>query len=75
MSRRTDALAVHSDLWQAPAVPPRWVVRHVREGEVLVFDRELNIPVDVDDAALVEVVRRMREAGAPESHDYPGRPC
>ncbi|MFE5632648.1 hypothetical protein [Streptomyces sp. NPDC056543] len=75
MSRRTETPAVHSYLWQVPTVPPRWVVWHVREGEVLVFDRELNIPVDVEDAALAEVVRRMREAGAPVSHDYPGRPC
>ncbi|MEU7005507.1 hypothetical protein [Streptomyces sp. NPDC046332] len=75
MSGPTDPLAGHSVLWQAPAAPPRWVVWRVREDEVMVFDRELNIPVDVDDTALPEVVRRMREAGAPESDDYPGRPC
>ncbi|WP_406864824.1 hypothetical protein ABZO31_32020 [Streptomyces sp. HUAS MG47] len=41
----------------------------------MVFDREFNIPVDVDDAVLGEVLRRMREAGAPETDGYPGRPC
>ncbi|MFD7325303.1 hypothetical protein ACFV9D_30105 [Streptomyces sp. NPDC059875] len=75
MSGPTDPLDHLSALWQAPAVPPRWVVWRASEGEVVVFDREFNIPVDVGGAALEEVVRRMREAGAPESDDYPGRPC
>ncbi|MCX5386282.1 hypothetical protein [Streptomyces sp. NBC_00083] len=55
--------------------------------ESVVFDRELNIPFDiadiadasgagdVDDVVLGEVIRRMREAGAPETDAYPGRPC
>ncbi|MCT4351672.1 hypothetical protein M5362_00810 [Streptomyces sp. Je 1-79] len=75
MSASTDPLTRLSALWQAPEAPPRWVVWHASEGEVMVFDRELNIPADVDDASLAEVVRRMRAAGAPESDDYPGRPC
>ncbi|MFI2345849.1 hypothetical protein ACH492_02050 [Streptomyces sp. NPDC019443] len=75
MSERTDLPDHHSALWQAPATPPRWVIWHASEDEVLVFDREFNIPVAVDDAALEEVLRRMRGAGAPESDDYPGRPC
>ncbi|MFJ7203729.1 hypothetical protein ACIQWR_09385 [Streptomyces sp. NPDC098789] len=64
-----------SPLWEAPAVPPRWVIWHAGRGESMVFDRYFNIPVDVDDAVLGEVLRRMREAGAPESDTYPGRAC
>ncbi|MGW6566792.1 hypothetical protein [Streptomyces sp. NPDC054975] len=75
MSGPTDPLERHAALWQAPVGPSRWVIWRTGEGEVLVFDRELNIPVDVEDADLPEVLRRMREAGAPESDDYPGRPC
>lgn len=41
----------------------------------MVFDRELNLPVDIDDHVLDEVLRRMRAAGVPESDAYPGRPC
>ncbi|WP_411103453.1 hypothetical protein [Streptomyces sp. cmx-4-9] len=62
-------------LWQEPELPPRWVIWRAGEDEVMVFDRAYNIPVDVDGAALEEVLRRMREAGAPESADYPGRAC
>lgn len=87
MEARTDACTdvhAHSEanalerllpLWQAPEFPPRWVIWRAGEHEVMVFDREYNVPVDVDDAALGEVLRRMRAAGAPESADYPGRAC
>ncbi|MFF8606767.1 hypothetical protein ACF06X_12580 [Streptomyces sp. NPDC015346] len=75
MSERTISLDHHSDLWQAPSTPPRWVIWHAGEGEVMVFDREFNIPAEVDDESLEEVLRRMRRAGAPEGDDYPGRPC
>ncbi|WP_306338439.1 hypothetical protein [Streptomyces sp. KL118A] len=44
-------------------------------GETLVFDRRINCPADVGDEALPEVLRRMREAGVPETDAYPGRPC
>ncbi|MGW1933138.1 hypothetical protein [Streptomyces sp. NPDC001919] len=45
------------------------------EPDTMVFDRELNLPVDIDDHVLDEVLRRMRAAGVPESDAYPGRPC
>ncbi|OKJ63944.1 hypothetical protein [Streptomyces sp. CB02261] len=61
-------------LWGAPASPPRWVIWHP-DADTMVFDRRLNLPVPIDDASLAEVLRRMREAGAPESTDYPGRAC
>ncbi|MER5966000.1 hypothetical protein [Streptomyces sp. NPDC002057] len=61
-------------LWDAPASPPRWVIWHP-DTDTMVFDRELNLPVHVDDASLDEVLRRMREAGVPESDEYPGRAC
>ncbi|MFI1415242.1 hypothetical protein ACH4Y0_35730 [Streptomyces sp. NPDC020707] len=45
-------------------------------GDVLVFDRDTNCPVDIDDGPTRgEVLRRMREAGVPEGDEYPGRPC
>ncbi|KOX29819.1 MULTISPECIES: hypothetical protein [unclassified Streptomyces] len=75
MSTPPDPLDRLSALWQPPARSPRWVVWHVGGAEVLVFDREFNIPADVPDADLPEVVRRMRRAGAPEYDDYPGRRC
>ncbi|MFF7177662.1 hypothetical protein [Streptomyces sp. NPDC008121] len=64
-----------SPLWQTPVAPPRWVIWHAGQGDVMVFDREDNIPHDVDDADLAEVLRRMRGAGVPEFDDYPGRRC
>ncbi|MFF8535038.1 hypothetical protein ACN6K9_004647 [Streptomyces sp. SAS_267] len=43
---------------------------------VTVFDRDLNGPLLLDDeSALGEMLRVMREAGVPESDEYPGRPC
>ncbi|MFI8370727.1 hypothetical protein [Streptomyces sp. NPDC085466] len=62
-------------LWQAPATPPRWVIWRMGGDESMVFDRESNLPVDVDDRFLPDVLRRMRTAGAPETDDYPGGPC
>ncbi|MFG2620765.1 hypothetical protein ACGFXC_24445 [Streptomyces sp. NPDC048507] len=75
MSTRTTVLERFAPLWEASDSMPRWVIWHTGDGEPLVFDREFNMPFDVDDAALAEVLRRMREAGIPESADYPGRPC
>lgn len=75
MNGRTDHQERYSSLWQTPAHPPRWVIWHAGPDEPIVFDREYNIPVDVEDAALGETLRRMRAAGAPESEDYPGRAC
>ncbi|MFE3682461.1 hypothetical protein ACFXPM_04370 [Streptomyces sp. NPDC059095] len=79
MSSRTDTLERLAPLWAEPSASTRWVIWHRGAGEPLVFDREFNMPVDVeldvDEAVLREVVRRMRAAGAPETDAYPGRPC
>ncbi|MFE4858731.1 hypothetical protein [Streptomyces sp. NPDC056670] len=75
MNGRTDTLERLSPLWDGAAVPVRWVIWHRDADESIVFDREFNIPFDVDDAVLGEVIRRMREAGTPETDAYPGRPC
>ncbi|MEU6166974.1 hypothetical protein [Streptomyces tanashiensis] len=75
MNAQRDALSRFSPLWEAPATPPRWVIWKLGAGESLAFDREFNVPYDVDDALLGEVLRRLREAGIPESDAYPGRPC
>ncbi|MCY0929662.1 hypothetical protein OTB20_26400 [Streptomyces sp. H27-H1] len=75
MSSQTNVLDRLSPLWESTTVPPRWVIWHAAADESFVFDREFNIPVDVDDAVLGEVLCRMREVGAPESAAYPGRPC
>jgi hypothetical protein len=64
-----------SPLWEDEAAQARWVIWHAGAGESLVFDLEFNMPFDVDDAVLGEVLRRMREAGTPETDVYPGRPC
>ncbi|MBV1941399.1 hypothetical protein KUF83_33280 [Streptomyces sp. BV286] len=75
MSTRTDAAEPYAHLWRGPAYPHRWVLWDTA-GDVLVFDRDGNCPVDIDDDVVrCEVLRRMREAGVPESDDYPGRPC
>ncbi|MFJ6575285.1 hypothetical protein ACWEPZ_09120 [Streptomyces sp. NPDC004288] len=75
MSTPTDALERFAPLWETPADSPRWVIWRAGPGDSLVFDREFNVPYDVDDAVLGEVLRRMREAGLPETDAYPGRPC
>lgn len=75
MSTRTDDLDRYTYLWQGPQYPPRWVIWHTA-ADVMVFDRDINCPVYIDDEpTLREVLRRMRAAGAPESEEYPGRPC
>ncbi|MCX4985270.1 hypothetical protein [Streptomyces sp. NBC_00572] len=74
MSGGEHGLAAFAALWEVPASPPRWVIWHP-DADTMVFDRELNLPVHVDDASLDEVLRRMREAGVPESEEYPGRAC
>lgn len=73
---KTDALERYAHLWRSPSAPHQWVIWHTAQ-ETMVFDREINCPVDVDveDAAWREVLRNMREAGVPESDEYPGRPC
>ncbi|MFD9613519.1 hypothetical protein ACFWWS_29605 [Streptomyces sp. NPDC059083] len=75
MSTPTDALERFAPLREPPADSPRWVIWRAGQGDSLVFDREFNVPYDVDDAVLGEVLRRMREAGLPETDAYPGRPC
>ncbi|MFE2477894.1 hypothetical protein [Streptomyces sp. NPDC059389] len=75
MNSRMDGLERFAPLWEEPTVPARWVIWHMGGGESVVFDREFNIPFDVDEAVLGEVLRRMRAAGIPETGAYPGRPC
>lgn len=72
MSERTEARERWAGLWQTPAA--RWVIWNTG-GTSMVFDRELNMPAEVADSDLREVLRRMREAGAPEDDEYPGRAC
>ncbi|MFH8574984.1 hypothetical protein OHB11_03980 [Streptomyces zaomyceticus] len=74
MSTGENHLDTFAPLWDAPASPPRWVIWRP-DADTMVFDRELNLPVHVDDASLGEVLRRMREAGVPEGAEYPGRAC
>ncbi|MEV0219631.1 hypothetical protein [Streptomyces sp. NPDC050704] len=72
---RTDGVERYASLWERSPRPHRWVIWDV-PGDVLVFDRDVNCLVDIDDEAVRrEVLRRMREAGVPEGDDYPGRPC
>ncbi|MFJ3882556.1 hypothetical protein ACIPW5_34560 [Streptomyces sp. NPDC090077] len=75
MTTQTNVLERFSPLWEASDTPPRWVIWHTGDGESLVFDREFNMPFEVDDQVAGEVMRRMRAAGIPEGDDYPGRPC
>ncbi|MFB7943082.1 hypothetical protein ACFWIN_38180 [Streptomyces sp. NPDC127049] len=75
MSDRGNVPERFAALWETPTAPPRWVIWHTGADETMVFDRHANLPVDVDDRLLPEVLRRMRTAGAPETDDYPGGPC
>lgn len=75
MSTKAEGIERYAHLWQASSCPHQWVIWNTA-AETMVFDRQINCPVDIDgDANLREVLRRMREAGVPESYDYPGRPC
>ncbi|MFD9503318.1 hypothetical protein [Streptomyces sp. NPDC060035] len=74
MSERPDGPGRRTNLWQTPAAPDRWVIWNTG-GESMVFDKELNIPAEVSDADLRDVLRSMRAAGVPEDDEYPGRPC
>ncbi|MFD9225514.1 hypothetical protein ACFWDI_37145 [Streptomyces sp. NPDC060064] len=75
MSTKADGVERYAHLWQASSYPYQWAIWNTA-GESMVFDREINCPVYIDDeATLREVLHRMREAGVPESDDYPGRPC
>ncbi|WP_434587421.1 hypothetical protein [Streptomyces sp. A5-4] len=69
-----DDLARYAHLWRPTSAPRQWVIWNTA-GETMIFDREINCPVDVGDGTQREVLRKMREAGVPESDDYPGRPC
>ncbi|MGP4048931.1 hypothetical protein [Streptomyces sp. 2A115] len=74
-STRTGGVERYAPLWEGSPYPHRWVIWDIA-GDILVFDREVNCPVDIDDEVILrEVLRRMRAAGVPESGDYPGRPC
>ncbi len=73
MSTATNVIERYAPLWQ-PSWEQRWVIWTTAE-ETMVFDREINCPEDLDEPVLSEVVRRMREAGVPETDEYPGRAC
>ncbi|MEW2162668.1 hypothetical protein AB0912_06665 [Streptomyces sp. NPDC007084] len=72
------AQAHDTDRQAEPGRPPdplRWVIWHTAT-ETILFDRDLNGPLWIEDEAeLPEILGRMRAAGVPESFDYPGRPC
>ncbi|MBT2396922.1 hypothetical protein [Streptomyces sp. ISL-100] len=75
MSTKVESIERYAYLWQASSYPHQWVIWNTA-AETMVFDTQINCPVDIDgEATLREVLRRMREAGVPESYDYPGRPC
>ncbi|MEU1405886.1 hypothetical protein ABZ471_26620 [Streptomyces sp. NPDC005728] len=75
MSRKAPAVESYAHLWEGDVFRNRWVIWNTA-AETLVFDRETNCPVDAgDETVLHEVLCRMREAGVPETDDYPGRPC
>lgn len=75
MTRKAAVVENYAHLWEDDLLRHRWVLWNTA-GETLVFDREINCPVDIDgEPVLHEVLRRMREAGVPETDDYPGRPC
>lgn len=75
MSARTDGTDPRTEPEAASPDPLRWVIWNSPAG-VTVFDRDINGPLLLDDeSALDEVLIRMREAGVPESDDYPGLPC
>ncbi|MFF1675301.1 hypothetical protein ACFVYG_04545 [Streptomyces sp. NPDC058256] len=75
MTRKAAVVESYAHLWEDDMLRHRWVLWNT-VGETLVFDREINCPVDIGgEPVLQEVLRRMREAGVPETDDYPGRPC
>ncbi|MER5398054.1 hypothetical protein [Streptomyces sp. NPDC002599] len=75
MSARVDGFDPRTDPEAVSPDPLRWVIWNSPTG-VMVFDRDTNGPLLLDDeSALDEVLSRMREAGVPESDDYPGHPC
>ncbi|MGW0821433.1 hypothetical protein [Streptomyces sp. NPDC002845] len=75
MSRKAAVVENYAHLWDSDGFRHRWVIWNTA-GETFVFDSETNCPVDIgDETVLPEVLRRMREAGVPETDDYPGRPC
>ncbi|MCX5001324.1 hypothetical protein OHB05_01600 [Streptomyces sp. NBC_00638] len=75
MSARADGTDPYAGPEGASPDPLRWVIWN-SPTEVMVFDRDINGPVPMEDErTLREVLRRMREAGVPESDDYPGLRC
>ncbi|MBB5122905.1 hypothetical protein AF335_20475 [Streptomyces eurocidicus] len=73
MNTHDDEVRRYAHLWSDS--PHRWVIWHAVDG-TMVFDTVTNCPESIDDGpALRGVLRRMREAGAPETNDYPGGPC
>lgn len=75
MSTNAENIEHYAHLWRESPPPHQWVIWNTA-AETMVFDREINCPVDIDgEATLREVLSRMRAAGVPESDDYPGRPC
>lgn len=74
-TRADDDVERYAYLWRAAPYEVRWVIWN-SAGDTMVFDRDINCPVFIDDGATLNgVVHRMRTAGAPESDEYPGRPC
>ncbi|GAA4008689.1 hypothetical protein OG252_08360 [Streptomyces sp. NBC_01352] len=75
MSGKTAPVESYAHLWEDDGHRHRWVIWNTA-GETLVFDRDINCPVDGgDETVQPEVLRRMREAGVPETDEYPGGPC
>jgi hypothetical protein len=75
VSGQTQAVENYRHLRRDSGFRYSWVIWNT-VGETMVFDTETNCPVEIDDTTVLrEVLRRMREAGVPESDEYPGRPC
>jgi hypothetical protein len=74
VSTQADDIERYAHLWKASSDQYRWVIWTTAE-ETMVFDKQINCPEDLDEPTLSQVVRRMREAGVPETDEYPGRSC
>ncbi|GAA0452911.1 hypothetical protein ACFQ2B_30695 [Streptomyces stramineus] len=70
---RDESAERYAHLWSAASY--RWVIWNAPEGS-MIFDRATNRPEYIDhEPTLRDVLRRMREAGAYETDEYPGGPC